>query len=136
MKKILTILFIVFCPVCYMQAMGTPLAAINAAPDSTSKTEREIDIIATTTSSGPLRSAPAPVVSAWLVDSQISLTFLQDLGTVTVTVTGAQGEVYQASVSVIDGTELTISTQGWPAGEYTITIVRSSGQTLTGDFEL
>lgn len=135
MKKILTILFIVCCPVCYIQAMGTLL--INAAPDSAqTKIEREIDIKESTTNSGMLRSAPAPAVSAWLTDAQIDLTFLQDLGTITITVTYAQETVYTATVTADIDVEWAISTQGWGAGDYTITIVRSNGRTYTGNFEL
>ena len=85
---------------------------------------------------GLLRSAPAPVVSAWLADGQIDLTFLQYLGTVTITVANAQETVYSATVTAEDGTQTTVSTAGWSPGSYTITITRSNGQTLTGDFEL
>ncbi|MDR1345833.1 MAG: DUF3244 domain-containing protein [Bacteroidales bacterium] len=127
MKKVFILLFV-------LAALGA--SSIQAAGNSLSITAEQILIKETNKVSGPLRSAPAPVVSAWLVDSQISLTFLQDLGTVTITVTGTQGEVYQTSVSVTDGTELTIDTQGWPAGDYVIEIVRSTGKTYTGDFEL
>ena len=138
MKKLISILFIISCPVFCMQAMGN--AAAVAAPDSSSsaaaEAEREIRIIETTAPSGLLRSAPAPVVSAWLADAQIDLTFLQYLGTVTITVANAQETVYSATLTAEDGTQTTVSTAGWSPGSYTITITRSNGQTFTGAFEL
>ena len=114
-------------------------ATTNAASDSSSAAaaaEREIRIKETSAPSGLLRSAPAPVVSAWLSGAQIDLTFLQDLGTVSITVTGAQGVVYQTSVAAADGVELAIDAQGWTAGDYIIEIVRSNGKTYEGEFEL
>jgi hypothetical protein len=99
-------------------------------------TTREIIIKETTAPSGPLRSAPAPAVSAWLTNGQIDLTFLSNLGTVTITVTGNQGDVFTTTATVSEDSELVISTQNWPAGNYTITITRSNGQAFTGDFEL
>jgi hypothetical protein len=139
MKKLISILFIISCPVFCMQAMGN--AAAVAASDSSSsaaaaEAEREIRIIETIVTSGLLRSAPAPAVSAWLTGAQIDLTFLQYLGTVTITVANAQETVYSATLTAEDGTQTTVSTAGWSPGSYTITITRSNGQTLTGDFEL
>jgi hypothetical protein len=98
-------------------------------------TPEEIEIKETTVNTPVLRSAPAPAVSAWLSDAQIDLTFLRYLGTVTITVANAQGIVYTASVVADTGVEWVIDTQGWSAGDYTITIVRSNGQTFAGAFE-
>jgi hypothetical protein len=83
-----------------------------------------------------LRSAPAPAVSAWLSDAQIDLTFLRYMGTVTITVANAQETVYTATVTAEEGVHTVISVAGWNAGDYTITIVRSNGQSFAGEFEL
>jgi hypothetical protein len=134
MKKLI-ILLAILCPVFCMQAMGNVCTV--AAPDSSSNSvEREIRIIETSSPSGLLRSAPAPAVSAWLTDAQIDLTFLRNLGTVTITVANEQETVYSAMVTAEEGTQTVISTQGWSAGNYTVTITRSNGQAFTGDFEL
>ena len=116
---------------------GISLTAQTQTPSTyTSSYNAEVRIKETTAPSGLLRSAPAPVVSAWLSDGQIDLTFLQDLGTVSISVTNAQETVYTATTTAADGSEWTVSVTDWPAGDYTIEIVRSNGQTLTGDFEL
>jgi hypothetical protein len=81
------------------------------------QTREEIEIIATSSSKGLLRSAPAPAVSAWLIGAQIDLTFLRDLGTVTITVANAQEPVYSATVTAEEGTQTAISTQNWSAGK-------------------
>jgi hypothetical protein len=138
MKKLTSILFVILCPVCCMQAIGNIMTV--AAPDALSATSsdaREIRIKDTTAPSGLLRSTPAPAVSAWLSDAHIDLDFLRYLGTVTITVANAQETtVYTAAVTAGEGTQTVISTQNWSAGSYTITIVRSNGQTFSGDFEL
>lgn len=99
-------------------------------------TPEEIEIKATTVNPGLLRSAPAPAVNAWLSDTQIDLTFLRYLGTVTITVANVQGTVYTAAVTAEEGVQTVIYTEDWSAGDYTITIVRSNGQSFTGEFEL
>jgi hypothetical protein len=96
----------------------------------------EIRIKETVSPSGILRSAPAPAVSAWLSDSQIDLTFLRDLGTVTITVANEQSSVYNATLTANEGVATVINTAGWSPGDYTITIVRSNGKTYAGEFEL
>jgi hypothetical protein len=52
------------------------------------------------------------------------------------TVTNEQETVYSATVTAEEGTQTVISTQGWSAGNYTVTITRSNGRAFTGDFEL
>ena len=137
MKKFNAIFFMSLCTVCCTQAMGNNVwAAADSTTSAAASIEREIRIIATTVNTPLLRSAPAPAVSAWLSDAQLDLTFLSYLGMVTITVANEQETVYTATVAADDGTEWAITTQGWSAGDYTITIVRSNGQSFTGEFEL
>ena len=134
MKKLIftSIVFIsaVFCAYSTANASSVTTTADPVSP------AEEIEIKDITAAGGLLRSAPLPVVSAWLLNAQMNLTFLQDLGMVNITVTGVQGAVYQTSFAAADGAELVIDTEGWSAGDYTITIVRSNGKTFAGDFEL
>jgi hypothetical protein len=131
MKKLIFLfLFGVICGVSLTaQTPPAPPASTNTSTSS------EIIIRATTVAPGLLRSAPAPAVSAWLSDTQIDLTFLRYLGTVTITVANAQETVYTATIAADEGTEWLIPTAGWASGDYTITIVRSNGQSITGEFE-
>ena len=128
MKKVFTLLLV-------LVALGASRTQV--AGNISQGIAEEIEIKDRTTNrGGVLRSAPAPAVSAWLSDAQIDLTFLQDLGSVTITVANAQETVYSATLTAEDGTQTTVSTAGWSPDSYTITITRSNGQTLTGDFEL
>jgi hypothetical protein len=124
MKKIIVLLFVCLC---FSAGSVYPLP-----PTS----EEEIVIRETSIVTTVLRSSPAPAVSAWLSDSQIDLTFLRDLGAVTITVANEQSSVYNATLTANEGAATVINTAGWSPGSYTITIVRSNGQPLTGTFEL
>jgi hypothetical protein len=132
MKKLIFLfLFGVICGVSLTaQTPPAPPASTNTS------TSNEIIIIATTVNTPVLRSAPAPAVNAWLSDAQIDLTFLRNLGTVTITVANTQETVYTATVTAEEGVHTVISVAGWNAGDYIITIVKSNGQTFAGEFEI
>jgi hypothetical protein len=115
---------------------GVSLTAQTQPANTYTPSTWEIIIRETTVNTPVLRSAPAPAVNAWLSDAQIDLTFLRYLGTVTITVASAQETVYTATVTAEEGVQAVISTQGWSAGNYTIIIVRSNGQTFAGEFEI
>jgi hypothetical protein len=123
MKKMMVLLLVCF-------AVGSVYSLPPTSPE-----EIEIKEIATG-SSGPLKSPPAPMVEAWLLDGLIELTFLYDLGAVTLTVANEQSSVYSATLTAGEGTAAVINTAGWSPGDYTITIVRSNGKTCAGEFEL
>jgi hypothetical protein len=139
MKKLISFLFLFgIIGGASLTAQSTHTSGTHTPTTYTSDT-REIRIIETSSGTPVLKSAPAAPLSieAWLTGGdQVEFLFQGNWGTVAITVTGAQGVVYQTSVSAAEGAELTISTQGWPAGGYVITLVRSSGQTYTGNFEL
>jgi hypothetical protein len=122
----------------FLLMTGHYLSAANSmqADSSGGNIAREIDIRETVSVTTVLRSSPAPAVSAWLTDSQIDLTFLRNLGAVTITVTNAQETVYTATATVAEGSVVVISIQGWSPGDYAISIVRSNGQSFTGTFDL
>jgi hypothetical protein len=131
MKKLISILFIILCAMFCMQAMGNIVTV--AAPDASSailSDAREIRIIVTSSPKGLLRSAPAPAVNAWLTGAQIDLTFLRDLGTVTITVANAQETVYSATVTAEEGTQTAISTQNWSAGSLPLLLYAAMGSCL------
>ena len=136
MKKLISFLFL------FAVMGGTSLVAQSTHTANTYTSQaQEIIIIATNPTPPVLKSAAAAPLSvqAWLAGgNELQFLFQGNWGAVTVTVTnnGTQGVVYQTSVSATEEAELTIDTQGWPAGDYVITLTRSSGQTFTGEFEL
>jgi hypothetical protein len=123
MKKLIFLLF-VCCMIC------------NAGLAGQGTTTREIIIIETSPTPPILKSTPAVPVKARITVDEVKLLFQGNLGTVTITIAGAQGVVYQTTVAATEDAELTIDVQGWEVGDYTIEIVRSSGQTFAGEFEL
>jgi hypothetical protein len=124
MKKIIVLLFVCLC---------FSAGSVYSLPPTS---EEEIEIRDIVAGSTVLRSSPAPAVSAWLSETQINLTFLLNLGAVTITVANEQSSVYSATLTAGEGTAAVINTAGWSPGDYTITIVRSNGKTYAGGFEL
>jgi hypothetical protein len=115
---------------------GISLTAQTQPANTYTSSTREIIIRETTVNTPVLRSATAPAVNAWLSDAQIDLTFLRNLGTVTITVANAQETVYTATATANESAQAIINTQGWASGDYTVTITRSNGHAFIGDFEL
>jgi hypothetical protein len=129
MKKLIAFLFL-------FGMMGGASLTAQSTHTTRSTTSEKVVIRETSSMKKVLKSTLSPAIEAWLTDGQLDILFQGNLGSVVITVTGTQGDVYQTSVLAADGTEITISTQDWEAGSYTITIVRSNGQTFAGDFEL
>jgi hypothetical protein len=112
--------------------------ACSASSTGQQQTLREIIIVATNPTPPILKSAPVQPVKAWVIGTQLKFEFQSNLGTVTLTIThNASNEtVYQTTGNATNGTEWLIPTVSWASGDYTITIIRSNGQTFTGEFEL
>lgn len=75
-------------------------------------------------------------VAAQQNPTNVEVTFLSNLGSLTIQVVNAQGApVYQQTVNAVAGGRLVIDTLNWPAGTYTILILDEWGGCLEGQFE-
>ncbi len=79
---------------------------------------------------------PATVpVAAQQNPASVELTFLSDLGNLTIQVVNAQGyTAYQQTVNAAAESRLEIGTQDWTAGTYTILILDGQDGRLEGQF--
>jgi hypothetical protein len=105
-------------------------------PNTYTPSTAEIIIKETTTVTPVLKSMSITPIQAWLTGGQVEVLIQANLGSVTITITGTQGVVYQTSFVAAEDAELAIDAQGWTAGDYTIVIVRSNGRTYEGEFKL
>ena len=68
-------------------------------------------------------------------EDYLELNFLSSLNALTIKVANEQNQtVYQKTVDVAAGSTLTIDTQEWEAGKYTLLIADEDGGTLEGEF--
>ena len=85
---------------------------------------------------GGLKS-PGDPVEVFQNPGSIEITFLCNLGKLTIVVTDQSGnEVYRQGVDATVGSSLPIDTSGWSAGEYTLLISDGQGGSLEGNFEI
>ena len=87
-----------------------------------------------TDTSGAKSGAP---VAASLDEGVVVVQFNQTLGSLNVKVVDDQGStMYQKNVKANAGSSVTIDTETWDNGEYTLTITDDEGGCLEGVFEL
>lgn len=125
MKKVLFL-------VCLWSIIGVGHASTASLLDIKKSKIALHQLIATTT----VKSAPAtPAVEAYQNDTDLEIRFNRNLGNVNVVVTNKWGyPVYQQTVNAAQGRVLTIPTQSWAAGTYTIRILDGQGGGLEGQF--
>jgi len=60
--------------------------------------------------------------------NELIVAFTQNIGTVTVSVEDASGNImYETTITATAGSSLTIDTTGWDSGSYVLTVTDSSG---------
>ena len=101
---------------------------------NTTQQTSKIDLKGDLKEKGGFRSGTDPIV-AELQGNMLFIRFQKDVGTLQVTVTGPQGQVYTAEVNTGTSSALTIPLAGLPAGNYTITFGNENGM-MWGEFML
>lgn len=93
-----------------------------------------------TMSVGTTPSSNQPVtmpVEALQNPGNVEVIFLTNLGSLSITVVNSQGyPVYQMPVYAVSGGKLTIDTQGWRRGSFTLIINYGQGRRFEGRFNI
>ncbi len=134
MKTTTAILFFFLCSA---TVYSFPIIASASNSTGQTATNQEIRLHATSIGNKGTKSAPICPLKVWLYGDYIELSFLMNMGSVTVTITGVNGVVYNAVHVATAMTSYGIVTGQLPTGDYTITIKQeNNGRSYSGQFEL
>ena len=76
----------------------------------------------------PVKAPAHRPVSVTQDINELIVAFTQNIGTVTVSVEDASGNImYETTITATAGSSLTIDTTGWDSGSYVLTVTDSSG---------